>query len=211
MLDPAGPRRKGLVIETLVTTKLLGRIVAARGESDLIDDLLVGLQIRRRRAEAPGPRRPLPATCRRRPEELVLAAEESHGVIALPHILDKDATPACMYLAGLYQRLAAEGRTLLDYYTGILEELGGFDTVNRSIMMAGASGMQRKDRIMAWLRADAARPAGGPPGDRGDRLLGRERGSARWSARASACPATWSSCRPTASSSPCGRRAPSPS
>ena len=82
----------------------------------------------------------------------MLAAEESHGVIALPHILDKDATPACMYLAGLYQRLAAQGRTLLDYYVGILEQLGGFDTVNRSIMMAGAAGMQRKDRIMAWLR-----------------------------------------------------------
>jgi phosphoglucomutase len=151
MLDPAGPRRKGLVIETLVTTKLLGKIVAARGESDLIDDLLVGFKYVAdvlKRLGRDGRYRDV----KRRPEELVLAAEESHGVIALPHILDKDATPACMYLAGLYQRLAAEGRTLLDYYTGILEQLGGFDTVNRSIMMAGAVGMQRKDRIMSWLR-----------------------------------------------------------
>ena len=95
---------------------------------------------------------------KRRPEELVLAVEESHGVIFLPHILDKDAAPACMYLAGLHQRLRGEGRTLLDYYVSILEELGGFDTVNRSIMMAGASGMERKDRIMTWLR-EIARPA----------------------------------------------------
>ena len=128
-----------------------GKIVAARGESDLIDDLLVGFKYVAdvlKRLGRDGRYRDV----QRRPEELVLAAEESHGVIALPHILDKDATPACMYLAGLYQRLAAEGRTLLDYYTGILEQLGGFDTVNRSIMMAGAGGMQRKDRIMAWLR-----------------------------------------------------------
>ena len=141
MLDPEGPRRKGLVIETLVTTKLLGRIVAARGESDLIDDLLVGFKYVAdvlKRLGRDGRYRQV----QRRPEELVLAAEESHGVIALPHILDKDATPACMYLAGLYQRLATQGRTLLDYYISILEQLGGFDTVNRSIMMAGAAGMR---------------------------------------------------------------------
>jgi phosphoglucomutase len=151
MLDPKGPRRKGLVIETLVTTKLIGRIVAARGESEVIDDLLVGFKYVAdvlKRLGREGSYRHV----RRRPEELVLAAEESHGVIFLPHILDKDAAPACMYLAGLYQRLRGEGRTLLDYYVSILEELGGFDTVNRSIMMAGASGRERKDRIMSWLR-----------------------------------------------------------
>jgi phosphoglucomutase/phosphomannomutase len=160
MLDPAGPRRKGLLIETLVTTKLVGRIAAARGESDVIDDLLVGFKYVAdvlKRLGRDGHYRGVV----RRPEELVLAAEESHGVIALPHILDKDATPACLFLAGLYQRLAAEGRTLLDYYVGILEQLGGYDTVNRSIMMAGASGMERKDRIMAWLRATPPARIGG--------------------------------------------------
>jgi phosphoglucomutase/phosphomannomutase len=160
MLDPEGPRRKGLVIETLVTTKLIGKIVAARGESDVIDDLLVGFKYVAdvlKRLGREGRYRGI----RRRPEELVLAAEESHGVIFLPHIRDKDATPACMYLAGLYQRLRAQGRTLLDYYLSILEQLGGFDTVNRSIMMAGSSGMERKDRIMAWLRQTPPRTLGG--------------------------------------------------
>jgi phosphoglucomutase len=162
MLDPQGPRRKGLVIETLVTTKLVGQIVAARGESDVIDDLLVGFKYVAdvlKRLGRDGRYRGVV----RRPDELVLAAEESHGVIALPGILDKDSTPAVMYLAALYQRLALEGRTLLDYYVAILEQLGGFDTVNRSIMMAGASGMERKDRIMDWLRkTPPARIAGRP-------------------------------------------------
>jgi phosphoglucomutase/phosphomannomutase len=160
MLDPEGPRRQGLVIETLVTTKLVGRIAAARGGSEVIDDLLVGFKYVAdvlKRLEREGHYRNI----RRRPDELVLATEESHGVIFLPHIRDKDATPACMYLAGLHQRLQAQGRTLLDYYVSILEQLGGYDTVNRSIMMAGATGMERKDRIMRWLRETPPATLGG--------------------------------------------------
>jgi len=88
------------------------------------------------------------------PEELVLAAEESHGVILLPGIRDKDGTPACMYLAALHQRLRSEGRSLLDYYTDILEELGAYDNVNRSIVMQGAEGVAKRDAIMGSLRAD---------------------------------------------------------
>jgi hypothetical protein len=86
------------------------------------------------------------------PQQLVLAAEESHGVIVVPTIRDKDATPACMYLAALYQQLHRKGMTLLDYYLRILEEFGGYDTVNRSITMTGAEGISRKDRIMESLR-----------------------------------------------------------
>jgi phosphoglucomutase/phosphomannomutase len=151
MLDPRGPRRTGLVIETLVTTKLVARIAEARGDCDVIDDLLVGFKYVAdvlKRLRATGEFRGV----RRSPDDLVLAAEESHGVIALPTILDKDSAPACLYLAGLYQRLRAEGRDLLDYYVAILEQVGGFDTINRSIMMAGPVGMARKDRIMRWLR-----------------------------------------------------------
>ncbi len=151
MLDPEGPRRKGLVIETLVTTKIVGRIVEEAGDSWLIDDLLVGFKYVAavlKTLEAGKPWGDVACSA----SDLVLATEESHGVVMLPNIRDKDATPACMYLAALYQRLAQEGRTLLDYYVGILEELGGFDTVNRSIMMAGAAGMIQKDRIMASLR-----------------------------------------------------------
>ncbi len=162
MLDPAGPRRRGLVIETLVTTKLLGRVVEKAGGSDIIDDLLVGFKYVADVLKRLG-RDGRYKDVQRRPEELVIACEESHGVIALPHILDKDATPACLFFAGLYQRLARQGRTLLDYYVQILEELGGYDTVNRSIMMAGAAGMERKDRIMAWLRSTPPTQIGGHP------------------------------------------------
>lgn len=160
MLDPRGPRRKGLVVETLVTTKILGRIVEKAGDSWIIDDLLVGFKYVAAVLKTLESGKPWgDVTCSA--EDLVMAAEESHGVVMLPGIRDKDATPACMYLAALYQRLRQEGRTLLDYYVAILEELGGFDTVNRSIMMAGASGMIKKDRIMASLREDPPETLGG--------------------------------------------------
>jgi len=162
MLDPEGPQRRGLVIETLVTTKILGRIVEEAGDSLILDDLLVGFKyvadvLKRlgRGEEYRGVR------CD--PERLVLAAEESHGVIMLPGIRDKDASPACMYLAALHQRLRAEGRTILDYYIEIIERLGGYDNVNRSITMIGAEGMLKKDRIMTSLRRSPPQSIGGEP------------------------------------------------
>jgi len=151
MLDPEGPRHRGLVMETLVTTKILGRIVAEAGNSWLIDDLLVGFKYVAdvlKTLEREGRYGDIACT----PGDLVLAAEESHGVVVVPEIRDKDATPACMYLAALYQRLHQEGRTLLDYYVQILSELGGYDSVNRGITLSGPEGMSKKDRIMSSLR-----------------------------------------------------------
>ncbi|MGE4651846.1 MAG: hypothetical protein AAEJ53_13235 [Myxococcota bacterium] len=153
MLDPEGPQRRGLVIETLVTTKILGRIVEEAGNSQLIDDLLVGFKYVADVLKRLG-RGETYQGVRCDPEQLVLAAEESHGVIMLPGIRDKDGAPACMYLAALHQRLRAQGRTLLDYYTDILESLGAYDNLNRSIVMQGAEGVAKRDAIMGSLRAN---------------------------------------------------------
>jgi hypothetical protein len=154
MLDPDGPRRAGLVIETLVTTKLLRRIAEIRGDSPVIDSLLVGFKYvadALKRLAATGRYGEVIAP----PDKvkLVMAAEESHGVCMLPEIADKDSTPACMVLAGLYQRQQARKRTLLDYYLDILETVGAYDTVNRSLMMLGSEGVRRRDAIMTWLRS----------------------------------------------------------
>jgi phosphoglucomutase/phosphomannomutase len=162
MLDPEGPRKRGLVIETLVTTKILGRIVELAGDSQIVDDLLVGFKYvadvlkRLGRGETVSG-----VSCA--PESLVLAAEESHGVIMIPSIRDKDAAPACMMLASLHQRLRSQGRTLLDYYVAILEQLGGYDNLNRSLVMLGAEGILKKDRIMESLRRDPPEQIGGEP------------------------------------------------
>ena len=162
MLDPEGPRRAGLVVESLVTTKLLSRIAELRGGSPAINDLLVGFKYIAnvlKELGTTGRYREIHA----RPEDLVIAAEESHGVCMLPGVLDKDATPACIFLAGLYQRLKLRGRTLLDYYVSILDQAGAYDSVSRSLMMSGADGVERRDRIMAWLRGSPPAELGGLP------------------------------------------------
>jgi len=160
MLDPAGPKRKGLVIATTVTTKLLRKIVEVSTGSMIVDDLLVGFKYIAdvlKTLKRTGRYNSLECS----PEELVLAAEESHGIMVVPTILDKDATPACVYLAALYQRLHQEGQTLLDYYVHILEQFGEYDTVNRSITMSGAEGVSRTTGLMVSLRHAPPKTIGG--------------------------------------------------
>lgn len=151
MLDPKGPQRKGLVVETVVTTRIMREIVNRAGGSFIVDDLLVGFKYVAdvlKKLKTTGKYRGIECS----PDQLVIAAEESHGVIIVPTILDKDAAPACMYLAALYQRLRREGRTLLDYYISILDDVGAFADTSRSIMMSGADGIFKRDRIMESLR-----------------------------------------------------------
>jgi hypothetical protein len=134
-----------------VTTKLLGRIAEEAGQSFVIDDLLVGFKYVADVLKRLG-RNEAYRGIRCKPEDLVLAAEESHGVIVKSSILDKDAAPACLYLADLHVRLSERNENLLDYYVRILERFGAYDSVNRSIVMTGSEGIARKDRIMGSLR-----------------------------------------------------------
>ena len=78
-----------------------------------------------------------------------------------------------MYLAGLYQRLQARGAPCSTTTSPSWRSWAGYDTVNRSIMMAGASGMERKDRIMRWLRETPPATLGGQTVRAHLRLLGR--------------------------------------
>ena len=160
MLDPEGPQRQGLVMETLVTTKILSQIAARAGNSWIVDDLLVGfkymanvLKVLEQRGRW--------GNARTGPESLVLATEEAHGVMLTPAIRDKDSAPACMFLAALYQKLHLQGRNLLEYYIEILEKLGEYADTGRSIVMTGAEGGFQRDRIVASLRASLPQTLGG--------------------------------------------------
>ena len=160
MLDPDGPQRRGLVMETLVTTKILGQIAATAGDSWIIDDLLVGFKYMANVLKVLEQRGRWGNACTR-PESLVLATEEAHGLMLTSAIRDKDSAPACMFLAALYQKVRQEGRNLLDYYIEILEKLGGYADTGRSIVMTGAEGGIQRDRIVASLRASLPKTLGG--------------------------------------------------
>ncbi len=160
MLDSDGPQRRGLVMETLVTTKILGQIAATAGDSWIIDDLLVGFKYMANVLKVLEQRGRWGNACTR-PEALVLATEEAHGLMLTSAIRDKDSAPACMFLAALYQKLRQEGRNLLDYYIEILEKLGGYADTGRSLVMTGAEGGIQRDRIVESLRASLPQTLGG--------------------------------------------------
>jgi len=162
MLDPDGPKRRGLVMETLVTTKILGQIAAKAGNSWIIDDLLVGFKYMANVLKVLEQRGRWGNACTG-PESLVLATEEAHGLMLTPAIRDKDSAPACMFLAALHQKVRREGRNLLDYYIEILEKLGGYADTGRSLVMTGAEGRIQRDRIVASLRASLPETLGGRP------------------------------------------------
>lgn len=162
MLDPDGPRRKGLVIETLVTTRIIEKIVERAGQSHFVGDLLVGFKYVAdvlKALDADGKYQDVECSS----DDLVLATEESHGVLVVPTIRDKDSTPACIYLAAIYQIARRKGQTLLDYYAGILDDIGEYDSVGRSVMMVGTKGMQRKDIIMSAYRESPPATLAGLP------------------------------------------------
>jgi phosphoglucomutase/phosphomannomutase len=160
MLDPDGPQRRGLVMETLVTTKILGQIAARAGDSWIVDDLLVGFKYMANVLKVLEQSGRWGNACTG-PESLVLATEEAHGLMLTPSIRDKDSAPACMFLAALHQKLKLQGRTLLDYYIEILETLGGYADTGRSLVMTGAEGGIERDRIVASLRASLPETLGG--------------------------------------------------
>ena len=160
-LDPKGPQRKGILIETLVTSRAIGRIAQLSG-NQCVDNLLVGFKYIAdviKSIDATGRYGSVTGSA----EDLIVATEESHGFTMLPTVLDKDGAPPVMLLAGLHGRLAESGETLLDYYVALLRHIGAHDCGGRSIVLKGASGNARRDSIMTALRDAPPVELGGQP------------------------------------------------
>lgn len=156
MLDADGPRRRGRVVQTQVTTGLTTAIAKAAGERRVTDNLLVGFKyiaavldrVEGERESEGVPREVALA------DEFLFAAEESHGVLAVSRLRDKDGTSGALYLAGLHERLRSQGRTLFDYYCHILKSVGVFANRGRSLVLYGADGMHSIEQLMTSLRQD---------------------------------------------------------
>ena len=92
---------------------------------------------------------------RARPEDMVIATEESHGILAMPQIRDKDAAAACLLLAELaldQKRHGQDGRrSALD---AIARQFGYFRNELITIVMPGLEGKQNMARMLDRLRAD---------------------------------------------------------
>jgi phosphomannomutase len=159
MLDPRGPRLRGGVYQSIVTTLATREIAERAGVSPdaIVTDLLVGFKYVgkavRDYAQRIGDADDTTL--------LAFAAEESHGYLDTPQLRDKDAMSGALYLAKLHERLSAEGRTLLDYLKSVYEDIGEFGDRGRSITILGSAGVREIQRIMEVLRATRPTDLGG--------------------------------------------------
>lgn len=160
LLDPRGPRLKGGVYQSIVTTLATLAIAQRAGvpPEAIRTDLLIGFKYIgkavREYSDKLGPNAP-------DEDLLAFAAEESHGYLDTPQLRDKDAMGGGLYLAQLHERLAAEGRTLIDYVAAIYAEIGDFGDRGRSITIPGSSGIAEIKRAMEVLRDTKPMDLGG--------------------------------------------------
>jgi hypothetical protein len=95
------------------------------------------------------------------PEHFVFGCEESHGYLAGTHVRDKDASVAALLMAELTAELAAAGRTPHELLDELFCTHGCHLERQVSVMLPGASGMDRMREIMGTLRARPPRSRGG--------------------------------------------------
>ncbi len=144
-----GEQRPGdYAVTTLVTTGLLRRIAEAHGLA--VDDTqLVGFKWI------------CAAIDRLGPAAFVFGAEESHGYLAGTHVRDKDASVAALLMAELTAALKDAGRTPHEKLDELFCTHGCHLERQVSVMLPGATGMDRMKEIMATLRARPPASLGG--------------------------------------------------
>lgn len=136
------------VVTTLVTSGLVRRVAEARGL--VVDD-----------TELVGFKWICSAIDRLGPDHFVFGTEESHGYLAGTHVRDKDASVAALLMAEQAAVLKAAGRTPHEKLDDLFLQHGCHQERQISIMLPGASGMDRMKEIMATLRARPPRTLGG--------------------------------------------------
>lgn len=130
---------KHYMIETLVTTRLIGAIARSHG-LQVIDDLLVGFKHIGRAMDKQGP------------DKFVFGAEESLGYLAGQYARDKDAGIAALYLAECAAELRIDGKSLLDRLDELYVELGYYEESQFSKYCEGSEGSRQIAALMTALR-----------------------------------------------------------
>jgi phosphomannomutase len=142
--------KKPLVVSTVVSSRMLSRMAAARGVRYL--DTFTGFKWIANEA------------MRLEAEEgvrFVLGYEEALGYSVGTVVRDKDGIGAGLVLAEMAAGLAAEGRTLLDALEELRSRHGFFESRQRSVALPGTSGARRIEEAMARLRGERPERIGG--------------------------------------------------
>ena len=136
------------IVTTLVTSGLVRRVAEAHGLA--VDD-----------TELVGFKWICSAIDRLGPAGFVFGTEESHGYLAGTHVRDKDASVASLLMAEQAAALKAAGRTPHEKLEELFLRHGCHQERQISILLPGASGMDRMKEIMATLRAKPPAALGG--------------------------------------------------
>jgi phosphoglucomutase/phosphomannomutase len=140
-LGKTGP--DDLVLETLVTTSLIGDIARSYGVQ-CIDDLLVGFkwvaQVLQQREDAGR-------------VGFFFAAEESIGYLAGNFVRDKDASIAALLVSELASWLKDRNQTIWDLLDELYVRHGFYKNLQYLIELPGKAGMEVMQEVMLGLRA----------------------------------------------------------
>jgi phosphoglucomutase/phosphomannomutase len=151
--------RSPVVVCTEVTTSLVTRIGRHYG-AQVVNNLLVGFKYIADvlwQLESTGEFEDVSGT----PADFIIATEESHGVMAMPQVRDKDAGAACLLMAELALEQKRAGQTVLDYIDALYAQFGYFRNDMVPIVMTGLEGKQNMARMMERLRTDPPRELAG--------------------------------------------------
>jgi phosphoglucomutase len=84
---------------------------------------------------------------------MVIACEESHGILVTPHLRDKDAGGSALLLAELALDCKRRNLTLLSYLDQLYRQFGYYRNEGVPVVMTGIQGKQDMARMLDSLRA----------------------------------------------------------
>lgn len=140
-----------VVVTTEVTTGQITRI-AQHFKVQIVNNLLVGFKYHADvlwHLEHEGAYEDVHA----RPEDLVIASEESHGILVTSKIRDKDAAGAALLMAELALDQKRKGLTVIDLLDHLNRQFGYYRNLGVTVAMTGIQGKQDMARMLDALRA----------------------------------------------------------
>jgi phosphoglucomutase/phosphomannomutase len=139
-----------ILVTTEVTTRMVTRVAQSFG-AQVVNNLLVGFKFIAEvlwQLEQHGRYEDVTGT----PADFILGCEESHGIMAMPQVRDKDGAAAALLLAEVTLDCKRHGLTLAQHLDGLYRRFGYFKNLLGNIAMTGIEGKQQMSKMMDELR-----------------------------------------------------------
>lgn len=150
-----------IVVTTLVTTALVGRVGRAFG-AQVVENLMVGFKYIADviwQLEKHGVYEDVHGT----PDDYVMGTEESHGALVTSKLRDKDSAGAALLLAEIALDQKRKGRTVVDYLDDLHRRFGYAKNEVRNLVMPGIEGKRDMARMLERIRENPPKEIAGFP------------------------------------------------